>query len=52
VANGQAGFATYTREPDGSQGRAFLQVLDIGPGGIEHVYAFVDPGVFGLFGLR
>jgi RNA polymerase sigma-70 factor (ECF subfamily) len=50
-ANGQPAFATYTREPDGSQRRAFLQVLDIGPGGIEHVYAFGDPAVFALFGL-
>jgi RNA polymerase sigma-70 factor, ECF subfamily len=51
-ANGQPAFATYTREPDGSMRAAFLQVLDLGAGGIEHVYAFVDPKVFDLFGLR
>jgi RNA polymerase sigma-70 factor (ECF subfamily) len=51
-ANGQHAFATYTREPDGSLRPAFLQVLDLGPDGIEHVYAFVDPAVFALFDLR
>jgi RNA polymerase sigma-70 factor (ECF subfamily) len=50
-ANGRPGFATYTREPDGSRRPAFVQVLDIGPDGIEHVYAFVDPAVFALFDL-
>jgi RNA polymerase sigma-70 factor, ECF subfamily len=48
-ANGQPAFATYTREPDGSLRATFLQVLDLGADGIEHVYAFVDPAVFVLF---
>jgi RNA polymerase sigma-70 factor (ECF subfamily) len=51
-ANGQPAFATYVRRPDGTLRAEFLQVLDVGPDGIEHVYAFVDPQVFALFGLR
>jgi len=47
-ANAQPAFATYTCEPDGSLRPVFLQVLDVGTDGIEHVYAFVDPAVFEL----
>jgi RNA polymerase sigma-70 factor (ECF subfamily) len=50
-ANGQPAFATYTREPDGSLRPEFLQVLDLGADGIEHVYAFVGSRVFELFDL-
>jgi RNA polymerase sigma-70 factor, ECF subfamily len=50
-ANGQSAFATYTREPDGSLRPEFLQVLDLGADGIEHVYAFVGSTVFELFDL-
>jgi len=50
-ANGQPAFATYVRDVDGTLRAVFLQVLDLGPHGIEHVYAFLDLGVFELFGL-
>ena len=51
VANGQPAYATYVRRPDGTREAQFLQVLELGPTGIEHIYAFSDPAVFALFSL-
>lgn len=51
VANGQPAFATYVRRSDGTAQAQFLQVLELGPNGIEHIYAFSDPAVFTLFSL-
>ncbi len=51
VANGQPAFATYRLGAGGTREAAFLQVLDVRPDGISHVYAFSDPAVFRLFGL-
>ncbi|MGA8209934.1 MAG: sigma-70 family RNA polymerase sigma factor [Nocardioidaceae bacterium] len=49
-ANGQPAFGLYMR--DGTVFRPFhLQVLTLGAGGVEHVGAFFDPGLFPVFGL-
>jgi RNA polymerase sigma-70 factor, ECF subfamily len=48
-ANGQPAFATYRNLADGTREPAFLQVLDVGPAGVAHVYAFSEPAVFTLF---
>jgi RNA polymerase sigma-70 factor, ECF subfamily len=50
VANGQSGAAMYMRS--GDRHVPFqLHVLDIGPGGLSHVVAFLDESLFGKFGL-
>lgn len=51
-ANGQPAAAMYLRNPDTGVHEAFqLHVLDIKPGGISHVVAFMDPTLFDKFGL-
>jgi RNA polymerase sigma-70 factor (ECF subfamily) len=50
-ANGQPAFGLYMRTPDGSFVPFHLQVLTIGPAGVEHVGAFFGAEVFETFGL-
>jgi RNA polymerase sigma-70 factor (ECF subfamily) len=50
-ANGQPAFALYMRGGDGSFHPFHLQVLTLGPGGVEHVGAFFGEKVFETFGL-
>ncbi|MFD4182844.1 sigma-70 family RNA polymerase sigma factor [Rhodococcus sp. NPDC058514] len=51
VSNGQPAFAMYMRGPDGVH-RAFqLQVVSLGPSGVDHVTAFFDVSLFAKFGL-
>jgi RNA polymerase sigma-70 factor (ECF subfamily) len=50
-ANGQPAFGLYMRRPDGSFHPFHLQVLTIGPEGVEHVGAFFGDDVFETFGL-
>jgi RNA polymerase sigma-70 factor (ECF subfamily) len=52
TANGQSAAAMYMRNPETGVHEAFqLHVLDITPGGIAHVVAFMDPRLFETFGL-
>ena len=51
-ANGQPAAAMYMRNPATGAHDAFqLQVLDIGPGGVSQVVAFLDSALFAKFGL-
>jgi RNA polymerase sigma-70 factor (ECF subfamily) len=50
-ANGQPAFGLYMRGPDGTFTPFHLQVLTIAADGVEHVGAFFDESLFGLFGL-
>ena len=50
-ANGQPGLALYHETPDGNWRAHALHVLDISPSGIERIVAYMDPGIFSLFGL-
>jgi RNA polymerase sigma-70 factor, ECF subfamily len=50
-ANGQPAFGLYMRCADGSFAPFHLQVLSIGPDGIQHVGAFFGAEVFETFGL-
>jgi RNA polymerase sigma-70 factor (ECF subfamily) len=50
-ANGQPAFGLYMRGPDGAFHPFHLQVLTLGPGGVEHVGAFFDERLFAMFGL-
>ncbi|MGZ4493311.1 MAG: sigma-70 family RNA polymerase sigma factor [Nocardioides sp.] len=51
TANGQPAFGLYMRTPAGDFEAFQLQVLTLGPDGVEHVAAFFAPGLFELFGL-
>ncbi|WP_428847365.1 sigma-70 family RNA polymerase sigma factor [Mycolicibacterium cosmeticum] len=52
TANGQPAAAMYMRNPQTDVHEAFqLHVLDITPGGIAHVVAFMEPRLFETFGL-
>jgi RNA polymerase sigma-70 factor (ECF subfamily) len=51
TANGQPAFAIYQRQPDGTYHAHALQVLTVTTTGISRIVAFVDPGLFGAFGL-
>ncbi len=52
VANGQPAAAMYMRDQDSGRHLPFqLHVLDIKPGGISHVVAFLDGSLFANFGL-
>ena len=54
TANGQPAAAMYMRSPgpEGDRHLPFqLHVLDIRPGGVSHVVAFLDTSVFPKFGL-
>ena len=50
-ANGQPAFGLYMRCEDDVFRPFHLQVLTIGPDGVEHVGAFFDESLFALFGL-
>ncbi len=50
-ANGQPAFGLYMRGEDGTFTPFHLQVLTIGPDGVEHVGAFFEESLFALFGL-
>jgi hypothetical protein len=50
-ANGQPGPALYHETPDGNWRAHALHVLAISPSGIERIVAYMDPGIFSLFGL-
>jgi RNA polymerase sigma-70 factor (ECF subfamily) len=50
-ANGQPAFGLYMRGPDGDFHPFHLQVLTIGPDGVEHVGAFFGEQIFETFGL-
>jgi RNA polymerase sigma-70 factor (ECF subfamily) len=50
-ANGQPAFGLYMRTDDGSFVPFHLQVLTIGPDGVQHVGAFFGAEVFETFGL-
>ncbi len=50
-ANGQPAFGLYMRSIDGSFRPFHLQVLTLGPDGVQHVGAFFDRSLFALCGL-
>ena len=50
-ANGQPAFGLYMRNQDGTFRPFHLQVLTLGPEGVEHVGAFFDESLFAKFGL-
>jgi RNA polymerase sigma-70 factor (ECF subfamily) len=51
-ANGGPAWALYMRDPADGVHRAFqLQVPSVGAGGVTHVRAFFDTGLFARFGL-
>jgi RNA polymerase sigma-70 factor, ECF subfamily len=50
-ANGQPAFGLYMRGSDGTFRPFHLQVLTLGPDGVEHVGAFFDHSLFALCGL-
>jgi RNA polymerase sigma-70 factor (ECF subfamily) len=50
-ANGQPAFGLYMRGEDGAFRPFHLQVLTIGPEGVQHVGAFFEESLFALFGL-
>jgi RNA polymerase sigma-70 factor (ECF subfamily) len=50
-ANGQPAFGLYMRGSDGTFRPFHLQVLALGPDGVQHVGAFFDPSLFTLCGL-
>jgi RNA polymerase sigma-70 factor (ECF subfamily) len=51
-ANGCLALASYQRKPDGTYPAHSIQVLETVGGRITHIYAFRDPGLFPIFGLR
>jgi RNA polymerase sigma-70 factor, ECF subfamily len=52
VANGQPAAAMYMRDKETGQHLPFqLHVLDVKPGGVSHVVAFLDSSLFEKFGL-
>ena len=51
TANGQPAFGLYMRHDDGSFRPFHLQVLTLGPDGVEHVAAFFHRDLFATFGL-
>ena len=50
-ANGQPAYGLYMRGEDGTFTPFHLQVLTLGPDGVEHVGAFFGASLFELFGL-
>ena len=50
-ANGQPAFGLYMRGEDDTFRPFHLQVLTVGHDGVEHVGAFFEASLFGLFGL-
>jgi RNA polymerase sigma-70 factor (ECF subfamily) len=50
-ANGQPAFAVYERGADGTYGAHAVMVLTVTAAGITRIVSFLDPGLFGVFGL-
>jgi RNA polymerase sigma-70 factor, ECF subfamily len=50
-ANGQPAFGLYMRCEDGTFTPFHLQVLSLGPDGVQHVGAFFETSLFARFGL-
>lgn len=50
-ANGQPAFGVYQREPDRVWRARSIHVLDITATGITRLTSFLDPSLFGIFGL-
>jgi RNA polymerase sigma-70 factor (ECF subfamily) len=51
TANGQPAFAVYQRQPDGSCHADAVAVPTLTATGIARIVTFLDPGLFGSFGL-
>jgi RNA polymerase sigma-70 factor, ECF subfamily len=51
AANGQPAFAVYELSRDGSYGAHAVMVPAVTAAGIARLVVFLDPGLFGLFGL-
>jgi RNA polymerase sigma-70 factor (ECF subfamily) len=51
MANGQAAFAAYQRERDGAHHAHAVLVPTVTSTGIARIVSFLDPGLFGSFGL-
>jgi RNA polymerase sigma-70 factor, ECF subfamily len=51
MANGQPAFAAYLHDEGGVYRAYAVMVLSSTPAGIARIVIFLDPGVFGLFGL-
>jgi RNA polymerase sigma-70 factor (ECF subfamily) len=51
MANGQAAFAVYQREPGGAYHAHAVLVPTVTATGIVRIVSFLDPGLFGSFGL-
>jgi RNA polymerase sigma-70 factor, ECF subfamily len=51
AANGQPAFAAYLRDEDGVYRAHAVMVLSSTQAGIARIVIFLDPGLFGLFGL-
>ena len=51
-ANGSLAVAVYRPEEPGGEPRAFaIQVLDVVAGRVNAIHSFIDPTLFGRFGL-
>ncbi len=51
AANGQPAFAMYERDASGAYRAHAVFVLDPSPAGIARIVIFLEPGLFGRFGL-
>jgi RNA polymerase sigma-70 factor, ECF subfamily len=51
TANGQPAFASYLRDGNGVYRAHAVVVLTLTPAGIARIVIFLDPGLFGAFGL-
>ena len=51
AANGRPVFATYMRGPDGVHRAHSVHVLNLAPDRMGGVIAFLEPSLFGLFGM-
>ncbi len=51
MANGQPAFAAYQRGPDGPYRAYAIQVPTVTAAGIARIVTFMNPGLFGSFGL-
>jgi RNA polymerase sigma-70 factor (ECF subfamily) len=51
AANGQPAFAAYQREPDGAYRAHAVIVLDLSAAGLARIVIFLEPDLFGRFGL-
>jgi RNA polymerase sigma-70 factor (ECF subfamily) len=51
AANGGPGYASYLRGEDGVWSAHAIHVLDPAPGGLARISVFLEPELFGVFGL-